>query len=49
MCKGYSKIARLFKCIFSGIEAFLKECEAFQNIRGFFVTFKEKWRLFTIM
>jgi hypothetical protein len=32
-----------------GIEDFLKCCEAFQKIRGFFITFKEKWRLFSVM
>jgi hypothetical protein len=44
--KTFSEKVRLFKNIFSGIEAFLKLCEAFQKIRGFFKTFKTKLRLF---
>jgi hypothetical protein len=35
-------IARLFKYIFSGIEASSKRFVSFQKIRGFFKTFKEK-------
>jgi hypothetical protein len=45
----FLKISILFEDTFSGIKAFLKWCEAFQKIRGFFKTFKEKLRLFPVM
>jgi hypothetical protein len=44
--KIFSEKLRLFKNIYSGIEAFLRLCEAFQKIIGFFKTFKEKLKLF---
>jgi hypothetical protein len=45
----FLQISILFEDIFREIEAFLKLCEDFQKIIGFFKTFKEKLRLFLVM
>jgi hypothetical protein len=39
---------KFLKYILSGIEAFLKRCEAFSRFSGFLKTFSEKWRLLII-
>jgi hypothetical protein len=45
-CEGFSKIARFFKYIFSGIEAFLKRVRFLKKYEALFKIFYKKLRLF---